>query len=116
LGFFFGPITAGIVAGINWRRLGKPERFWLPTLLGIALVTAETVMLAATVVFHMAQDAFGIAIWISIIVSWLFAISVMESQRRDYNRWRATFGGTAQEQRTSWLLLVGIGVAGSVHR
>jgi len=45
LSLFFGFMAAGIVAGINWNRLGKPERTW-PTIVISAVAWGSVLYLA----------------------------------------------------------------------
>jgi hypothetical protein len=92
MAFLFSFAASGILAGLNWRRLGRPGRTW-PTIL---LSVAGLVALLATLV------PLPVSVGLSVLIAVLFNIGVgallTYLQRPAYQEWVAAYGKLTAEE------------------
>lgn len=101
--FSFG--ASGILAGLNWRRLGKPQRTWstiILSLAGLVGVVAVSILLPAPRgVAQLAAYAANIGI----------AVLLMHWQNSSYEEWIAAYGRPTRKESGCLIpVTVGIGV------
>ncbi len=101
LAIFFGFAAAGILAGINWRRLEKPKWTWptiILTIVGeIALVTAVSVLKSTT-----AKE-------IGYLVNIGIGCGLSRLQKPDYDRWMSN-NGMSGTKNPGFVVPIGIGI------
>jgi hypothetical protein len=106
----FSPVAVGFVGGVNWRRMGKPERFWPLILLSIViLLCVLLVALIFTLIFQIAQPIFSVVF--SGLSGLFLAAWVKNRQQADYQAWIQTYG---EPKGDGCLELLGIGIVSSV--
>ncbi len=101
LAIFFGFGAAGVLAGINWRRLGKPKWVWpsiILTIVGeVALVALLSVLKSTT----------GKEIGYLVNIGIGFGLSRL--QRPAYDEW-ITNNGASEPKKPGFILPIGIGI------
>jgi hypothetical protein len=99
--------AAGILAGINWKRLGKPEWVWPTIVLSLAELFAILFFL-----FSLPEDMpAGVFFVIGVVTNSLFAVVLTYLQTRAYQQWVATYGQCATDQSGFLIPFVIIGAA-----
>ena len=104
LAILCGAAAVGILAGINYRRLGKPKLRWPTISISVLTFVAVIVGIMAT------ADVVGLFLW-ACIVNLLVAFVLERLQRSHYKRWkeRATTAKGA-----GWWVPVVVGLGGIV--
>ncbi|NIS79510.1 MAG: tetratricopeptide repeat protein [Anaerolineales bacterium] len=103
MAFLFSFAASGILAGINWRRLGKPERTWSTIFLSLAGMAA---FLAALTFLPISEDlaelvGYGINIGIGGLLTYL--------QLPAHKEWTATYGETTMKE-SGYLIPIAVGI------
>jgi hypothetical protein len=83
-GVLFGAVGAGLLAAINWVRLGESKRLLPMVVLTVAII--PFIVVAVIVLTG------GVGLWINWIITWLLSIFYSEWQKPAYNRWLAEHG------------------------
>ncbi len=104
-GLLISSLGAGMVAAINWRRLGKPGFFW-PTLIGSGV---------ALVVFYFALPLLPLKADFLLLagpfINVLFGVALAALQRPAYEAWRTAHGGMHPAfTQSGCSTLIGIGM------
>lgn len=89
MGFLFGPIAAGLAAGMNWQRLSKPQRFWQAFFIGVGV----TILMSVVQVFFFGSAGSSTDRSLGLLFSLIFgsglAVSFSRQQEATYNTWEA---------------------------
>jgi hypothetical protein len=106
----FSPLAVGLVGAVNWRRLGKPGRFWSPILFSI-LILFFVLLIAfmLTIKFPAYPGVFSVIF--SALGGFLFAAWINNRQGAYYQNWIQTFG---EPKGSGCLELVGMGIVAAV--
>jgi hypothetical protein len=78
-GLFLGYVGGGLLAAVNWSRLGKPERFWPMLVLSITIIPLTLGIIGAF--------AGSAGLWVGWVASFILTISFSEWQKPAYNTW-----------------------------
>ncbi len=105
LSFFFGFGAAGILAGINWRRLGKPKWVWPTIVLAIAGEAGFLALINALNSFGSRLLGYGIELGIGYLIAHL--------QRPAYEEWMDTYD-TSGIKSPGWAIPIGVGIGSIV--
>ncbi len=101
LAIFFGFGAAGVLTGLNWRRMGKPIRAWIT----IALSIAGEVGLIALISVLKSTTAKEIGYLVNIGIGYV----LFRLQKPAYDPWVTAYGqgGT---KKPGWVMPIGIGI------
>lgn len=104
MAFIFSFGASGILAGLNWRRLGKPQRMWPTILLSLAGLAA---LFAVE----------GLLQPVSEIVAYLINIGIAallaRFQASDFQEWVATYG-KPKAKESGYLIPIVVGIGTTV--
>lgn len=103
MAFLFSFAASGILAGINWRRLGKPERTWPTIFLSLAGMAA---FLAALMLLPLSEGlanivGYGVNIGIGALLTYL--------QLPLFKEWTATYGAPTTKE-SGYLIPIAVGI------
>jgi hypothetical protein len=101
----FTPITGGVMAAINWARLGKPSRGVQSLLTGIVgFLVAEAVNIGLQFSLGALLALVGV-----FVVNFIFGGILAQMQRAEYQQWVVAHGGKQPSLQHSGCL-VGLGI------
>ncbi len=101
LSFFFGFGAAGILAGINWHRLGKTKWIWPTIVLSILGELGLAALFSSFLYSCLIYIFFAINLGIGFLFSYL--------QYPAYKNWLATYDVSGTKS-PSWAIPIGIGI------
>jgi tetratricopeptide (TPR) repeat protein len=103
MAFLFSFGASGILAGINWRRLGKPQWMWPTILLSVVGLMGFLVALALLPVLEGLSELVGYGINIGV------GVLLTSLQTSAYKGWEATYGESSTKG-SGWLIPIVVGI------